>query len=177
MKLSEINEYAQTVATIFAIAGIVFVGIQVQQSNRFADADFIAEFYDTQLTMINAAIDSDIYATVAKSIEAPTQLSLEELFELNAYFLAKLTQMSKILDAGAALGILTEKERDYQLNNFKLAAKDIFPGEFARTWVTNESRFLTPDSPIRAALLEGLNDPTIETLDARLAGTVNAAQR
>jgi hypothetical protein len=178
MKLSEINEYAQTVAVVLAIAGIVFVGLQVQQSNRFADADFISDFYDTQMALKSADIDSGIYATVAKSIEAPSQLTVGELLELNAYFINRLKLMEKILDAGSALGILTETARDYQLDQFRLNAKYNFPGEFGRTWVKSmPSSYWSPDSPLRAALLKGLNDPSIETLDAHLIGIRDASQR
>jgi hypothetical protein len=176
MKLSEINEYAQTVAGVFAIAGIVFVGIQIQQSNRFADAGFIADFYDTQLSLRSMAIDSDIYATIAKSVEAPEKLTLEELLELNAHYVNQLQIMDKVFDAGSALGILSEELREYQLKEFTRAAKASFVGEFGRAWL-EKSDYFGPDSPIRAAVLKGLNDPSIEALEVRTAKLVDAAQR
>jgi hypothetical protein len=175
MKLSEINEYAQTVAGVFAIAGIVFVGIQIQQSNRFADAGFIADFYDTQLSLLSMEIDSDIYATVAKSVEAPAKLSLAELLELNAHYINQLLIMDKVFDAGSALGILSEELREYQLKEATRIAKANFPGEFGRAWIENTDHF-APDSPIRAAVLKGLNDPSIEALEVRMAKLVDAVQ-
>ena len=176
MKLSEINEYVQTVAALFAIAGIVFVGIQVRQSNRFAESDFIAAFYDAQIELQSVAIDAGVYAAVAKSMKAPTELTLAELLELDTHYDNQLLLMEKILESGSVLGVVNDEAKDIQLGNFRDAAKWLFPGEFGRTWVEN-SPFFEPDSPLKAALLEGLNNPSIEAREVRLMRILDTARR
>ena len=176
MKLSEMNEYAQTIAAVLAIAGIVFVGIQVQQSNRFAKANFIADFYDTQIEIEAAAIDSDVYSTVAKSIESPGDLSMEEVLQLDAFYSNTLLMIDKNFVVGETLGVFNDALQEYQLVKIREVAKSLFPGDFGRIWFEGSS-FFSPDSLIRAALLEGLQDPSVEAIDVRLMRIVETSLR
>ena len=172
MKLSEINEYAQTIAGIVAIAGIVFVGVQIQQSNQFAEADFIAGFYDTQQSAVFNALDANMYATVAKSIEAPTNLTVEELLELDAYYNEKIAIIDKAFNVASVLGLLTDQRLETQLKEVTRTAKGEFPGAFGRAWVENAD--LPPAWPIRTALLKGLDDASTEAPTDRLTRLVDA---
>lgn len=162
MKLSAINEYLQTLTTIGAILGLILVAYEVRHANRLAISQATSTSWVSWRENAESSLASGIAKTVAKSVEAPEELTLEDKMNLDfyyhAYIAAAANDVESVIayDANRAIvdGILAEVSKD---------APNVFGTAFGRAWITVN----------RASLPTGI----AEAIERGLDGLPSAATR
>jgi hypothetical protein len=150
MKLSEINDYIQTLATIGAIFGLVFVGLELQLSNRIAARQTSADANALWQSHFNSIRESGLRKTLAKAMLHPDELTLDELLELDAYYgdwvglhMANIEGIELLIGAD-------NPDIEKRLAVVEGSAPYVFDSRFGRAWVDEN------DDWIPAAILEAI---------------------
>jgi hypothetical protein len=174
MRLSKLNDYMQTLATIGAIAGLIMVAYEIRQSSRIAMAQSISTSLIAQSEGIMASIDAGMTGTLVKSITNPEDLTTTEKMNLNFYLGGWALRVNNEHAQIVALDIGVEEALKSFEDMLEGVASDYFPGRWARAWFYENKVFWPPQT---AAVIErGLEktDPnsqleTFERIDERAA--------
>jgi hypothetical protein len=176
MRLSKLNDYIQTLATIGAIAGLILVAFEIRQSSRIAMAQSISTSLIAQSEGIMASIDTEVTATLVKSITNPEDLTTTEKMNLSFYFGGLALRVNNEYAQIVALDIEVEDSLKSFEEMLEGAASGFFPGRWARAWFHENKMFWPPQAA--AAIERGLKktDPnsqleTFERIDERAAAT------
>ena len=97
MKLPQLNEYLQTLATIGAIAGLVLVAYEVRQSNNFAISEAVSRNYSNGLSRQLSLLDAQIAETLEKAMtRQASELTLTEKIDLKNRYRRRLKEITEI---------------------------------------------------------------------------------
>jgi hypothetical protein len=154
MKLSQINDYIQTLATIGAIAGLVLVAYEIRQSSRIAVAESVSTSLIAQSEGIMASIDSGVTGTLMKSITNPEDLTMKEKMDLNFYLGGMMLRIGNEYTQILTLGVDVEESLNYYYQTLESYASSYFPGRWARAWFHETKNNM--DSQLAAAITRGL---------------------
>ncbi len=154
MKLSELNEYIQTIAALGAIIALVAVGLEIQQSNRIATQQAISSNWTNWIQTSVGLIEAGVSATRAKSMSNPKDLTLEEKIDLDEYlkawvYLSEHDYNVLSLDDRSDLivGVMEEIEEE---------ARNIFGSRFSRAWLQLNRNWMSEE--VFDAIQRGLKD-------------------
>ncbi|MEH6587915.1 MAG: hypothetical protein V7720_15250 [Halioglobus sp.] len=143
MRLSDFNEYIQTMAALGAIIALIAVGYEIRQSNRIASQQAVSATWTNWIDTTVAEIESGISTTLAKSMTNPDDLALEEKIDLNSFlqaFVYKYHHDYEVLymDDNPVLvaRILEEVVMD---------APIIFGSRFSRAWLQENRSWMVPE--------------------------------
>ncbi|MEH6586172.1 MAG: hypothetical protein V7720_06420 [Halioglobus sp.] len=154
MKLSELNDYIQTIAALGAIIALVAVGFQIQQSNRIATQEAVSNNWSNWIQTSVGLIESGISATRAKSMSNPDDLTLEEKIDLDEY----LTVRISLYEHDYNVLSLDDRSRRavWILEELEEQATVIFGSRFDRAWLEKNSFWM--DTEVFDAIQRGLED-------------------
>lgn len=147
MKLSNLNDYLQTLATMGAIVGLLLVGYEVRQSNSIARSQNASASWTNWLDTANSRIDSGIAKTLAKSMTRPEDLSLEEKIDLGFYFESWIYQYEHDLSSIYVLsegGAYFQAQLESVQQEVMTEASKTFGSRFSRAWLELNSNWITP---------------------------------
>jgi hypothetical protein len=159
MKPNQINEYVQTVAAVFAIAGILLLGYELRQSNRIAISEDASVSWGHWINTSTAWIESDIASVRAKSMQNPDALSLEEKIDLDWYLQSWVSLYLHNFATTYDLGIDSEAELRTMLEEVSQEAPQVLGGRWARGWLEENEFWIYP--PVLEAIQRGLKDAPI----------------
>jgi len=151
MKLSQANEYLQTIATIGAIVGLLIVGYEIRQSNEFATQQTKSQYWTNWMELASNTLSSDIHTVLAKTLQEPESLTLFEQMKVDDYYWSHLSAWSH----GVLTYDYTSSEMEKKiLSALELAAPATFLGSYGRTWFEVNKGQL--EQPIAEAIERGL---------------------
>jgi len=150
VKLSQANEYLQTLAIIGAIVGLMVLGYEFRQSNELATQQTKSQFWTNWVELSTGMLGTDIHSVLAKAVRDPGSLTLPEQMKMDDYFWSHLS--------GYSHGILsmeytssTTKAR--MLSVLEAAAPIVFAGSYGRAWFEVNKSGL--EAPIVDAIRRG----------------------
>ena len=142
MKLSDFNEYLQTVAALGAIVALLVVGYEIRESNRIATQQALSSNWSNWIEQSMGDIESGVSRTLAKSRLRPGELTLAEKIDLDFYLTGYLYAWHHdyyvlLWDTEVALSedILTDLEEDAPL---------YFDTAFSRAWLQENKSWIDP---------------------------------
>jgi hypothetical protein len=154
MKLSEFNEYIQTVAALGAIIALVAVGFEIRQSNRMATQQALSDNWSIWIEGTVGLIEAGVSATLAKSMSSPDDLTLEEKIELNQYL---DVWISSYQHNYYQMYFDDRSERaEWILGELEEVARDVFGNRFSRAWLQKNRYMMEPE--MFDAIQRGLKD-------------------
>ena len=154
MKFSAINEYLQTFATLGAIVGLLTVAYEIQQSNRVAQSENIADVWGQWISTSTALIESDIAVTRAKAMTSPEELTLAEKINLGSYLQNWVFLYEHNVNSSYLLGLASEDDLTTLLEEVSQEAPSIFGSSWSRAWLVENKYWIAP--PIFEAIERGL---------------------
>ena len=144
MKFSAINEYLQTFATLGAIVGLLTVAYEIQQSNRVAESEAIAEVWSQWISTSTALIESDIAVTRAKAMTSPEELTLVEKIDLDLYLQNWIYRYSHNLESITFLDINSEDAKTALLEEITEEVSSVFGSAWSRAWLVENKYWIGP---------------------------------
>ena len=157
MKLSEINEYLQTLATLGALVGLLVVAYEVRQSNTIAVADSTSAVWTNWTASSMSLMDSGFSKTRAKSMTIPEDLTLPEKIDLDFYLQGWVS--SYMLDLEAMYVLDEDDFIPYLYEEAAQEAPRIFGSRFSRGWLQENKHWIAPD--LVKAIEDSLKDAPI----------------
>lgn len=130
MKLSDINEYIQTLAALGAIAALLAVGYEIRQNNNLAKMQALAERRSMAQQAEMEYYDPEITKVWVKSIMEPESMTLPEIRAMDAYLYVFLLQAGHIWSLEEAGLMSKEESREWILDGVDF----YFGNTFAQTW-------------------------------------------
>ena len=142
MKISDLNEYIQTLAAVGAIVALLAVGYEIRQSNRIALQETTSSNWSNWISMAGQHMESGISRILAKSMTNPNDLTLAEKIDLDSYLQQYVygyhhdysTLRWGDSDLAAAI-----------LNELAIDAPTIFGSRFSRAWFQENKAWMDPD--------------------------------
>jgi hypothetical protein len=148
MKLSDLNEYVQTVAALGAIVALLTVGFEIRESNRIATQSAISTNWSNWIEYSANELETGISNTLAKSMTTPEELTLNEKIDMDAYlskfiyayhhdYLVSLYETGEVHETGEELSIIILQE----------LAGDVpkmFGSRFSRAWFEENKSWMEP---------------------------------
>ena len=127
--MGKLGQWLQVSANIGILAGLILVGLQINQNTELMRLSFYSTEEDGYLTMGATLSGETLAAAWAKAIEEPESLTTTEMVQLEAYLQNVWTQIAR-RDYLYEVGLYeVSGER-----NIAWLAKRIFGNTFARAW-------------------------------------------
>ena len=163
MDSDRITRSLALLANLGVIVGLVFLAIELRQTSSIATADYRLVYAAGWRSVDESRQDEAFAKVLAKSIENPKELTLEEVIRLDAYYLGVIDQL---LSAHTARETgLVEGGLDGVVNS---VGAMYFSNEFARAWWKQ----------VRPDWLKASEGEIVKILDqAVVAGELGRAQR
>ena len=156
MKLAQMNDYLQTLATLGALVGLIVVGYEIRQSNVLANQQMASASWTNWTASVWSHIDSDISATIAKSITQPEELTLREKIDLDQYFTAFVYAYAH--DTNTFW--YTDREfLNSLLEELTGEAPRVLGGAYGRAWLEENRGWM--DDDLYQAIRQGLDGATV----------------
>ncbi len=155
MKLSDLNEYVQTLAGLGAIVALLAIGYEIRESNRIATQNAVSTNWSNWIEYSASHMESNISETVARLMTDPDELTLEDKIDIDAYlskfiyayhhdYLVSLYETGEVYETG-------EKLSDIILQELVEDVPKIFGSRFSRAWFEENKNWMEPNI---AALIE-----------------------
>ncbi len=143
MKISELNEYLQTLAAFGAIIALITVGYEIRQSNRIATQQALSANWSNWLDHANSSIDSKISSVIAKSLTAEDEMSIEEKVDLDFYLSSWF-----YLHHHDFISLQYDNEAEltrYILQDIAGEAPTVLSSRFSRAWFSKNKYWMDPE--------------------------------
>ena len=95
--MGKVGQWLQVGANIGILAGLVLVGLQMEQNIQLTKAALSASHSDNWITIDTGLQGENFAQTLAKSINQPEQLTDAEMLEVQGYLMASLDQWNRWL--------------------------------------------------------------------------------
>ncbi len=143
MKISELNEYLQTLAAFGAIIALITVGYEIRQSNRIATQQALSANWSNWLDHANSSIESKVSDVIVKSMTAEDEMSLEDKVDLDFYlsswfYLHHHDYISLQYDNEVEL-------TKYILQDIAGDAPTVLSSRFSRAWFSKNKYWMDPE--------------------------------
>ena len=142
MKLSDVNEYIQTVAGLGALVALMAVGWEIREGNRIATQQAASVSWIQWIEVQSSDLESGIARVTAKAALSPEELTLQDKMELDAFLQRRIYLYSHDYfvqiweaDSDTAEEVLREITVDAPLN---------FSSRFARAWLNVNRDWIDP---------------------------------
>jgi hypothetical protein len=133
MKTDKISRWLTLGANIGVVLGLLLVALQIRQEAELTKIQLFSDHTNSRKEWAQAMMGDSPMNVVAKSIERPKDLSLEELLIMDHYFVSALNEIRRLellsksgLDTGAAIEGL---QSFYFGSNFAQAWYQAYGGE------------------------------------------------
>ncbi|WOJ93804.1 hypothetical protein R0135_01225 [Congregibacter variabilis] len=144
MKLSQLNDYVQTLATIGAIAGLLLVAYEIRQSTRIALAESYRDGNLNSVNMLLIGLESGISGPLIKAETQPEALTPEEKMAVSVWLKSHLRAFANEYSQIDALGVNLEEERRLYDQHVERAVPVIFSSAWSRAWFYQEGASMVP---------------------------------
>ena len=165
---SKISDWIQIVASVGVLIGLVFVALQIRESNRIATSDGATSISDQFTLLWISEYETDIHDVFVTSIESPADLSTAEIRKLSSWYWANYSIYQRWLN-NYELGTA----RYTGLEDLAGSVGYLFGHRFGRAWFVENRQYM--DSRIAEVIANELENspewtvpPDIEALRLRL---------
>ncbi|WOJ92068.1 hypothetical protein R0135_09745 [Congregibacter variabilis] len=164
MKLSQFNDYVQTLATIGAIAGLILVAYEIRQSTRIAVAESYRDGYVAINDLILSGLESGIAGPLIKAETQPDALTPEEKMAISLWLEANYRTIANEYSQIEVLAVDAQEEYRAFDQYVERVAPRIFASAWSRAWFYQEASIQEPRAAegVRRALEKS---PLISTTD------------
>ena len=127
--MGKLGQWLQVGANVGIFAGLVLVGLQIQQNSELTRAVLSSQHQEAWSTIDRSLQSEDFAETLAKAIEDPENLTNAEMLEMHGYFYTKLGQFARRMGL-YKMGVF----RYHPELAISRAVRDMFGNRFARAW-------------------------------------------
>jgi hypothetical protein len=138
--VGKIGGWLQVGANVGILAGLILVGLQMQQNERLFKIQLVNQFNQSQATLETAVGGEDLATTWAKAVERPGELTLAEMRALEAVLYAPLIQWINLYRLHES-GITDENEWKSEVN---ANAGYFYGSAYGRAWWEMMSEIFEP---------------------------------
>lgn len=96
MNTDKVNSWLSLGANIGVVFGLMLVAYQINQDAELTKAELFSESTDSRREWNQAMMGSAPMEVVAKSIERPQELTLDELLMMDLYFVAAINELRRL---------------------------------------------------------------------------------
>ncbi len=144
MKISQLNDYIQTLATVGAIAGLLLVAYEIRQSTRIALAESIRDGQTVAINVSLSGLESGISGAIIKAETHPEALTPEEMTDLSLWLKANIQAFQMEYTQINVLGVDVEEELSGYDKYMERSALKLFGSAWSRAWFYEEQSSLPP---------------------------------
>lgn len=144
MKVSQLNDYIQTLATIGAIAGLLLVAYEIRQSTRIALAESYRDGTISVVDLLSSGLESGISGSIIRAEIEPEALTPAEKMNLDLWFRANVTHFHNEYEQIAALGVDVEEELRSYDKVVEMIAPRMFSSAWSRAWFYEKESTMSP---------------------------------
>jgi len=128
MQTSKLNDLLQILASCGVLVGLFVVAYELKQNTTIAAAEQSRETFTVWTDVAAINVETDIGMVVIKSVDQPDNLTAEELFRLNAWYVMILSiyasnERADDLGVSAVTTIIDEPYANY-----------LFASRYSRHW-------------------------------------------
>lgn len=139
MQLGKLGDWLHMMASFGVLAGLIMVGLQIQQNTVWVRAEMASSFADAWMDIDSSKQDGAFAAVLAKSIEQPEDLTLAEMIQLDGYYFTYLDQLERERQLGGL-----EVSEDSIDRLIAATLPHFFGNAYAQAWWA-ESKFKLSD--------------------------------
>jgi hypothetical protein len=133
MKTERVTRWLTLGANIGVVLGLLLVALQIRQESELTKMQLFSDHTDARREWAQAMMGDSPMDVVAKSIERPEDLSLEELLIMDHYFISALNELRRLellKRAGLDTGVYIEGFHSFYFgSNFAQAWYQAYGGE------------------------------------------------
>jgi len=137
LKSLKLKDLAEAIGLFALVASLIFVGLQLQQSQEIAIANQYRARVDNALEFKSTLLQSEIYWDVRRKLERGEAIDAVER-RAQSYYVASYSDMWENLDYQYAHGFLPEEHWSATLREIEFA---IQRSGFAEYWTNNQTTF------------------------------------
>lgn len=149
MKLSDLNEYVQTIAGLGAIVALLVVGYEIRESNRIATQNVISINWSNWIEYSANHLEADVSEIVARLMTDPDELTLEDKIDIDAYlskfiyayhhdYIVSLYETGEAHETGEELSNII-------LQELAIDVPKMFGSRFSRAWFEENKNWMEPN--------------------------------
>ena len=131
-------------ASLGVLVGLLLVAYEIRRNNTLAEAQAVVSTQDGWEAISISEYETDISTLRAKSISDPENLTQEEIYKLNGWLTAVVTQVDRIVEMnerGLSLGPEITDDVEFQLeDNFSY----YLDNRFGRAWYAENRNWMDP---------------------------------
>ncbi len=159
MERSKLVTWIEIGAGISVFAGLLFVAMELRQSNEHASAQSVLEFYNDWTEIYQYESQYQIDVLIGKAIEQPDQLTDAELYRLDDYYSLVISAFM-VRELMEELGLNPVRRVSIQAQTI---VDEFFYYPVSRAWYTLYSPFVETDAPVlNRAIQDALSETPIE---------------
>lgn len=116
MNTDSVNKWLTLAANIGVLAGIIFLSIEIRQTNRIANTQFLANDLATRTTAYDARIGDSFPEAWSKAVTNSEDISVKDFIVIDAFLSRewmRAMQTRNVLQAGFAQGDLNERAAEW----------------------------------------------------------------
>ena len=145
MKLSDLNEYIQTLAALGAIVALVGVGYEIRHSNRIAIQEATSANWTNWVDFMGYKLESGVSKTIAKSMTNPEALTLGDKIDLDSF----LQQWLYVYHHDYTVLYSSPDDEfanvDTILQDLAMEVPSIFGSRYSRAWFQENRSWMVPE--------------------------------
>ena len=108
MKIERLNQWLILGSNLGILAGLVLVTFQIRQDSEIARAQLFSDVTTSRIEMAGRSLGENPAPIIARSLEAPHELTTAELHVMDAYYISGLNEVRRsqaLRRVGLDLGI------------------------------------------------------------------------
>ena len=146
-------------AGVSVFVGLLFVAIELRQSNEHASAESVLEFYNDWTEIYQYESQYQIDLLIGRAIEQPDQLSDAELYRLDDYYTLVMSAFM-VRELMQELGLNPVRRVSDQA---QFIADEFFYYPVSRTWFTAFFPWMESEAPVLSrAILNAINETPVD---------------
>jgi hypothetical protein len=159
--------WIELAAALSVLIGLIFVAMEIRQSNDHARAESIRDLYQMWSNIYQFEYENDILLLVRKSIEKPDELSEGDYLRLGKYLdlvmNAQLAQATMQVEGGLVVGEVESEAPEF--------ARSYFSSKASRSWLRANEGWISSYGPaFYSALIDEIEKNPVATKMPQLEG-------
>ena len=159
MQQSKWTTWIELVAAASVLVGLIFVALEIRQSNEHARAESVRDLFQTWDGIFQFEYENEVFSLVRKSIEEPGSMTEDDFLRLSKYLdlvmNAQLTQAVMQQEAGLVVGDIVAEAPGF--------ARTYLSSKASRIWFEDNADWIRSFSPefYSALVSEIENNPVV----------------
>ena len=159
MERSRLVTWIEIGAAVSVFIGLLFVAMELRQSNEHASAQSVLEFYNDWTEIYQYESEYQIDILIGKAIEQPDQLTDAELYTLDNYYSLVMSAFM-VRELMEELGLNPVRRVSLQAQTI---VDEFFYYPVSRAWYTLYTSFVETDAPVlNRAIQDALRETPID---------------